>query len=120
MITPLKNDAYNSFSMKDSKHLVPLYIQQHRNGRDAASKLLPALEKVASSKNYVEVRASLFSNEVESLYGFNMEDVPSIMFRTAQAKAHACKNGKTLQNPGVLNMITLYVIPWMSGYIQKR
>ena len=117
---PSKNDAHNSFSMKDSKHLVPLHIQQHRNGRDAASKSLPALEKVASSKNYVEVRASLFSNEVESLYGFNMEDVPSIMFSTAQAKARACKNGKTLQNPGVLNMITLYVIPWMSGYIQKR
>ena len=55
---PSKNDAHNSFSMKDSKHLVPLYIQQHRNGRDAASKSLPALEKVASSKNYVEVRAS--------------------------------------------------------------
>ena len=76
--------------MKDSKHLVPLYIQQHRNGRDAASKSLPALEKVASSKNYVEIRASIFSNEVESLYGFNMEDVPSIMFSTAQAKARAC------------------------------
>ena len=37
------------------------------------------------------------------------------MFSIAQAKARACKNGKTLQNPGVLNMITLYVIPWMSG-----
>ena len=104
LMDPSKNDAHNSFSMKDSKYLVPLYIKQHRNGRDAASKLLPALEKVASSKNYVEVRASLCSNEVESLYGFNMEDVPSIMLSIAQAKARACKNGKTLQNSGVLNI----------------
>ena len=41
---PSKNDAHNSFSMKDSKYLVPPYIKLHRNGRDAASKLLPALE----------------------------------------------------------------------------
>ena len=109
--------------------MVSLYIKQHKSivgkdlpegGRDAASKLLPALEKVASSKNNVEVRPSLFLNELESLYGFNMEGAPSIMVSIAQAKARACKNGKTLQNPGVLNnMITLYVIPWTSGYTEE-
>ena len=88
------------------------------SGRAAASKLLPALEKAATERG-VKVRASLFDSELNSLYGYMMDGVPTIMFAIAQAKARACKNGTPLQNPGLVDTLTKFVGPWLLGYTDE-
>jgi len=84
------------------------------SGGGPAAKLPKALA-AAAAKHGVQVRASLFSAELEELYGYNLEGVPEFMSSIARDKARAVLRGKELKAPGLLATGMLYMLPWVLG-----
>ncbi len=84
------------------------------SGSGAAKKLPKALAE-AAAKHGVQVRATLFSAQLEELYGYNLEGVPTMMALIARDKARAVLSGYELKDPSLLATGFGYMLPWMFG-----
>ena len=81
-----------------------------------AAKLLPPALEAAAKKHGVEVRATLFSRDLEELYAHNMANVPSVMAAIAKAKAYSCMTlpAEALRDPGLLELMGI-MLKWTLG-----